>query len=249
MRGLMIMSVIFSLFPHLFASYTQNNQQNSKIPHMRTGHSLLLDDQDIFQSASRRFVLARFSEVLNNSTTEVRAQMLNSLSSSLENPEITTEIKNARMESTEELLTEIQHSMASIIRSRLSPTFHAAPDNCILSSGLTKDEQSPLAEAGCYIRLGQSLKCTIDSKNLTSSAFLKAGQLYATIPQEGNRADLLLSAAECYYWAYCNEDNLIRKEQLKTLSAKYFDYAQPHAVAFNNLELIRKIQKEKDKLN
>lgn len=40
-----------------------------------------------------------------------------------------------------------------------------------------------------------------------------------------SRVDLLISAAQSYYWAYCNEDKADSKSAIKTLTQQYFTRA------------------------
>ena len=126
------------------------------------------------------------------------------------------------------------------VRPKLSQTLRdVVPSELILSSGFLAKEQDPLDIAGCYIRLGQHLKrCEfLENKcRFASIAFLNAavsyGKLASTLSGQevdrnvkGIRIDFLISAAQCYYWAVCNEPDVSKKEILRTFAINYLGYA------------------------
>lgn len=48
-----------------------------------------------------------------------------------------------------------------------------------------------------------------------------------------NRVDMLVSAAQNYYWAYCNETTEARKNLIKGIVAQYFEHANAEAGLLN----------------
>lgn len=103
------------------------------------------------------------------------------------------------------------------------------PETLIVTSGFTSNELTPLDAAGAYCRLGQGLKQCLDLENkdhFAAFSFLTAGSIYADIAYKMNqhvemikvlfldvRTDLLLSAAQCCYWSFCNEKSKKAKKQ------------------------------------
>ena len=97
--------------------------------------------------------------------------------------------------------------------------------------------------AGCYIRLGQNLRqCESleDRYRFASVSYFNAGSAYAKIVLTLNGQEVsmtvkvvhinfLLSAAQCYYWAFCNEPDLQKKAIERGLSIDYLRYARDSA--------------------
>lgn len=223
MRGLVILAMILTSAK----SFSANDfpEQQTPIPAMRTGHSILIDHNRLVQEASRRLVLSRFSATLNRVTPQEQERILGHFENETNNPALRAEMVNASVVDEDALVEEINHSVAQIIRNRLPLSLHATPEDFILASGFTKTSQDQLTEAGCYIRLGQYLKSRESSRDLASSAFLKAGLLFATIAPDKKSDDSLLSAAQCYYWAFRNESVPEKKQSLKRLSIlQYVNY-------------------------
>lgn len=144
------------------------------------------------------------------------------------------------------LQTNRDHLNAYIeeIRPKLSYTLkHAVPGEMLLSSGFLRNDQDPLDMAGCYIRLGQHLRQAEFLENryhLAATSFVNAGAAYAKLasallgePHQIDvveiRINLLASAAQCYYWAYCNEFDPSKKEIKRKLASSYFGYARENA--------------------
>jgi hypothetical protein len=109
--------------------------------------------------------------------------------------------------------------------------------------------------AGCYIRLGNNLRC-YGLTSLAATSFLNSGVAFARTAKlfslcieeitnspsstatlssstqeetaeqvndlRKSRVDILMSAAQSYYWAYCNEGKAERKAIIKTLTEQYF---------------------------
>lgn len=123
------------------------------------------------------------------------------------------------------------------VKAKLSPTIRqAVPDELVLSSSFTDQDQDILEMAGCYIRLGSALRpynIETNSGNLASTSFLASGYMYAIIALHTedieNRVDYLTSTAECYYWAFCNENKSLRKDYIQNLSTIYFENASDDA--------------------
>lgn len=130
-----------------------------------------------------------------------------------------------------------------LVRPKLSKTLrNIVPGELILSSGFLTKDQDPLDMAGCYIRLGQNFRQyeSLENRHYFSSlSFLNAGSTYARIASELNelrkqaadaditevRINFLLSSAQCYYWAGCNEPDLHKKEIEKRLAINYLECA------------------------
>ncbi len=123
------------------------------------------------------------------------------------------------------------------VKAKLSPTIRQAiPDELVLSSSFTDKDQDYLEMAGCYIRLGSALRAydiETNSGNLAATSFLASGYLYAAqalrTEDTEKRVDYLASAAQCYYWAFCNEYKPLRKEQMHNLAMIYFERASDDA--------------------
>lgn len=130
------------------------------------------------------------------------------------------------------------------IRPKLSQTLrNSVPGEMLLSSGFLIKDQDPLDMAGCYIRLGQHLRQEEFLENryhLAATSFINAGSAYAKLAStlRGElyemdvveiRINLLMSAAQCYYWAYCNEVDTRKKEIKKKLALDHFGYARNDA--------------------
>ncbi|MCE2716250.1 MAG: hypothetical protein ACK4V2_04065 [Pseudomonadota bacterium] len=228
MRGLVILAMILTSAQ----SFSANDfpEQQASIPVMRTGHSVLIDHNHLIQAASRRLVLSRFSATLNRATPQEQERILGHFENETNNPALRAEIVNASVVDEDALVEEINHSVAQIIRNRFPLSLRATPEDFILASGFTKTFQDQLTEAGCYIRLGQYLKSRESSRYLASSAFLKAGLLFATIAPDKKSDDSLLSAAQCYYWAFRNESVPEKKQSFKKLSIlQYVNYLLFHS--------------------
>jgi hypothetical protein len=127
------------------------------------------------------------------------------------------------------------------VRPKLSQTLRdAVPGELILASGFLAKDQDPLDMAGCYIRLGQHLRsCEFleNSYHFASIAFLNAGGAYANLARalRGNSEDVdvkeiitnfLVSSAQCYYWAFCNEPNAVKRAAKRNLAIDYLTYAR-----------------------
>jgi hypothetical protein len=127
------------------------------------------------------------------------------------------------------------------VRPKLSQTLiDVVPGDLILSSGFLTKDQDPLDMAGCYIRLGQHLRQYESLENkyrFASVSFLNAGSSYGKLAftLRGNEVDadtneirinFLVSAAQCYYWAFCNEPDLHKKAIERSLSIDYLRYAR-----------------------
>lgn len=249
MRGLVVLSMTLALCQNLIARDFPNGIPGFELPQMRSGTSQLRSNRDIFNSISRRIAMVRFSETLHDENSEVRTNAINHLQELVPGSDIATDIAAARGENATALFSEMQHFMTQEIRQNLIPSLRNIPDDCIISAGFTANTQNSLAQAGCYIRLGQALHAH-NLKNLAVASFLKSGLLYATDAHTEleNRTDLLLSAAQCYYWAYCNEEITLKKENLKTLYTRYFDCAYQNALLLNDTEAIAKIAREQAKI-
>jgi len=241
MRGLVIIYASLALAQCLIASDP---------PHMHTGFCQLLTNQDLSRSVSRRIAMARFSQNLRDENPENATNVLNQLQELFLNQNIQEDIAAARHENIDNLFAEMQHFMAQVIRPNISLALRDVPDECIISAGFTQNSQAPLLQAGCYIRLGQGLRSE-NMKNLAATAFLKGGQLYAAASLSSaleSRADLLLSAAQCYYWGYCNEQRHPRKQSFQILYTRYFEYAHRDALLLGDRNFITKIEQERAKI-
>lgn len=130
------------------------------------------------------------------------------------------------------------------VRPKLSQTLRdVVPGELILASGFVTNDQDPLDMAGCYIRLGQHLRQSDileDRHRFSSVSFFNAGGIYAKLAFELSRQEVdidvkeirmnfLVSTAQCYYWAFCNEPNHHKKEIERTLSIDYLRYARDDA--------------------
>jgi len=224
MRGLVMLFVTLALSQKLIASEFPDGIPESNIPKMRTGFSLQHSNSDIFNAACRNIVIARFSENLRNASPEDTAKILNNIQTLIPVSDFAT----ANEESIESLFSRVQHTAIQAIKPKLLPTLRdAVPEELILSSGFVVHEQSPLEMAGCYIRLGKNLR-DFGLNNLAASSFLKSGTLFAIAALQNtseSRVDFLLSAAQCYYWSYCNEESSPRTEFFKSLASQYFENA------------------------
>ncbi len=130
------------------------------------------------------------------------------------------------------------------VRPKLSQILReVVPSELILSSGFLIKNQDPLDIAGCYIRLGQHLRqCDLLENKycFASVSFLNVGGLYANLALtlRGNefdtdineiRINFLVSAAQSYSWAFCNEPDLHKKAIERNLSIDYLRYARNDA--------------------
>ncbi len=242
MRGLVILFAPWALAQCLIASDP---------PHMHAGFSQLLTNQDLARSIGRRIAMARFSQNLCTESPENVTNTLNQLQELFPNPNIQADIATARHENTDNLFNEMQHFMTQAIRPNISLALRDVADEHIISAGFTQNLQAPLIQAGCYIRLGQSLRSK-NMENLAATAFLKSGQLYATVCLSDStlesRVDLLLSAAQCYYWAHCNEQRQPQKQNFEILYTRYFEYAHRDALLLGDRDSIAKIEQERTKI-
>ncbi len=112
------------------------------------------------------------------------------------------------------------------------------PEGLILLSGFTSGDQNPLDMAGCYIRLGNNLR-SFGLNDLAASSFLNSGVIYAQNAlqaEEEQRVDFLTSAAQNYYWAYCNESLTPRKNLLSGIVVQYFARANTDTSLLNATE-------------
>ena len=117
-----------------------------------------------------------------------------------------------------------------IIQQKIVPTLRKIPVEMLIMSGFTAEDQSNEELAGCYIRLGSTIRSLEDvPRTLAATAFLNSGLLYAQDARTADgdlRADLLISAAQNYYWAFCNENsNPVRKETIKGVAKQYCEYS------------------------
>lgn len=222
MRGLLMLFAIFAF--NLIAHEFPDGIPGSNLPKMRTGFSTTMSNTDIFNSACRRLVAARFSDNLRDADPEDRDKMLNQMQAIISPSEIAV----ANGENVEHIFTHMQHAATQEIKKNIILSLrNVIPEELILSSGFTATEQDPLDLAGCYIRLGKSLR-DINLNTLAATSFLKSGLLFATIAQHDmseQNVDWLTSAAQCYYWAYCNDRHSLRTAKFRDLANLYFDRA------------------------
>ncbi len=249
MRGLVILFMTSALSINLDAKDFSDGIPGQNIPKMRTGFSLQPSNTEIFNTACRSMVVTRFSENLRRADPEVVAKTLNTIQSIIPPFDFST----AGNESMESLFARMQQATAQEIKPKLiSSLRYDIPEELILSSGFVAHEQSPLEMAGCYIRLGKNLR-NFGLNNLASSSFLSSGALFATAALQNTsepRVDFLLSAAQCYYWSYCNEGTSRRIETIKSLAAQYFERATTSAQLLNEEQRrtwLSKIKNEKIK--
>ncbi len=106
--------------------------------------------------------------------------------------------------------------------------------------------------AGCYIRLGQHLRSSefLENKyHFASVSFLNAGGTYAnlalTLRENSDDMDVkeiitnfLVSSAQCYYWAFCNEPIAVKRAAKRNLAIDYLTYARENS---NSLTQERKL--------
>jgi hypothetical protein len=128
----------------------------------------------------------------------------------------------------------------------------------VLRSGFIAGDQDAFEMAGCYVRLGTNLRpynLVTRSGNLAATAFLNSGRMYALIAQQVNdieeRVDSLTSAAQCYYWSFCNKAHPLRKKIIRDLAATYFERASTDADLLTGdmkTTFLDKIRTERNKL-
>lgn len=129
------------------------------------------------------------------------------------------------------------------IKVKISPTLRSSvPCELLITSGFTPGEQNNLDMAGCYIRLGSSLRKLDELPNnlsLAAKAFMNSGTFYVAESMSAEdpiqRLDFLTSAAQCYYWAFFNESNLTKKQTLKDLALRYYSEAQKELDLTNDM--------------
>lgn len=146
------------------------------------------------------------------------------------------------------------------VKLKITPSIrNSVPVELFILSGFTAEEQSNQDMAGCYIRLGSSIRSTAvtpQQRRLSATAFLNSGNLYVldSINAEdvNLRVDLLISAAKCYYWAFCNENEHPRKETIKGIANKYYERASTDVLLISDNEQRRVftevIERDKRKL-
>ncbi|MBY0462235.1 MAG: hypothetical protein K2Q34_03525 [Alphaproteobacteria bacterium] len=121
------------------------------------------------------------------------------------------------------IIDDLEYAYIQRVKAKLSQTIRReVPNELVLRSGFIAGDQYAFEMAGCYIRLGSSLRpynLVTRSGNLAATSFLNSGRMYALIAQQVNdieeRVDSLTSAAQCYYWAFCNETRPLRKKLLE----------------------------------
>ncbi len=131
------------------------------------------------------------------------------------------------------MVEQLKASYHQEVKSKISKSIgdYVSPE-LLLISGFTAGDQSNEEMAGCYIRLGsnlRSLEISPQPNSLSATAFLNSGILYALGAREAedndSRVDLSVSAAQSYYWAFCNEGESSRKESIKSVAMVYFKSA------------------------
>ena len=131
------------------------------------------------------------------------------------------------------------------VKRKITPTLRdKVPCELFITSGFIPDDQDNLYMAGCYIRLGSSIRSSDEIPNnlsLSSIAFMNSGTFYVTesLITEDNtmRLDFLLSAAQCYHWSFCNESNPIKKQTIKNISLKYYERVRDDLGLVDDAEL------------
>lgn len=131
------------------------------------------------------------------------------------------------------------------IKRKITPTLRdKVPCELFITSGFIPDDQDNLYMAGCYIRLGSSIRSSDEIPNnlsLSSIAFMNSGTFYvnASLGIEDNttRLDLLLSAAQCYHWSFCNESNTIKQQTIKNIALKYYERVKGDLELVEDMEL------------
>lgn len=131
------------------------------------------------------------------------------------------------------------------IKRKITPTLRdKVPCELFITSGFIPDDQDNLYMAGCYIRLGSSIRSSDEIPNnlsLSSIAFMNSGTFYvnASLGIEDNttRLDLLLSAAQCYHWSFYNESNTIKQQTIKNIALKYYERVKGDLELVEDMEL------------
>ena len=214
MRGLSLISLILLL--NNSASPSDKNQKGgipgSDLPEIRSGFSVLQTPADLLQNACRDLVALNKTTNSSNSYSGVNIERaINNLESAL--------VLSIKPKLTEKLRE------SSII------------DPLILPSGFSLGDQSLLVLAGCYIRLGINLRgLNSPNKNvllgLAATSLLNGGTLYAQHASQSEgfeKVTSLISAAQCYYWAFRNEENTARKASIRYLADQYISWAKNDA--------------------
>ena len=168
----------------------------------------------------------------------------------------------------DQALERAKERYAIAVKLKITPTIrNSVPTELFISSGFTAEDQDNLDMAGCYIRLGSSIRSTAitpQQRRLAATAFLNSGIFYAmeslnfykvkddSIEDANYHVDLQISAAQSYYWASCNENNSLKKETLKGVALKYYERATADAQLINDnaqrSHWLHKIQQEQVKL-
>lgn len=254
MRGLAILFMTLAFNPISMVK-ASDGIPGSHIPTLRSGFSLQSSNTDAFNRTCRSLIGSRFLETINDAAPGDAAR----ISASIQTFIPSSELAIAAQESADSIYARMQHAAIQEIKPKLSPSLrNTVPEEFILLSGFTPNNQDPLNMAGCYIRLGNNLR-RYGLTSLAATSFLNSGVAFARTAQllsqcveettnpplskdaspsssqeetaeqindlRKSRVDMLMSAAQSYYWAYCNEGKADRKATIKILTEQYFSRA------------------------
>jgi hypothetical protein len=183
-------------------------------------------------------------------------------------PKLRTGFTISNTAAIDQALERAKERYAIAVKLKIIPNIrNSVPTELFILSGFTAEDQSNLDMAGCYIRLGSTLR-SLDlipkNRSLAAKALINSGIIYATeslnfckvkddsIEEANYHIDLQISAAQSYYWASCNEDIFLKKEALKGVALKYYERASVDAELINDdsqkQHWLLKIKQEQKKL-
>ena len=236
---------------------------------IRTGFSMQPSAIESLHRACMVMIRARFAQNTDSVTSEGATRISQALEETVPGLIPSTGLTQADQVSIESIYTRLEQACIPVIRPKLSPALrYSVPEELILLSGFTPGDQSRLEMAGCYIRLGNNLRGPdFALNNLAATSFIDSGILYSMdahllflmdaddSEQDTDlleyRVDLLVSAAQSYYWAYYNAGSFMQKDNIKNIAIKYFGWASEDAALLSTEKRttwLNKIGNERTKL-
>lgn len=257
MRGLVIlfMTLLSNQFLMVNAS---DGISGSDIPVMHTGFSLASSASDTFNRACRSIVSARFAETIRDADPSDAARITNAVHGFISPAEFAMAAQEnaenilARIQAAAVQVIKLKLPVSLrdivpeefIISSGFVPGDQTPLDmagcyirlgNGLRSAGLNQLAASSFFNSGAIyaegaLRLSQFTEHVTNNSSSTDASEEGAAQTTSFIADlKENRVDMLVSAAQNYYWAYCNESIEIRKNLIKGIATQYFERANTEA--------------------
>jgi hypothetical protein len=257
MRGLIILFMALLSNQSMMAK-APDGISGSDIPEMRTGFSLASKPSDTFNRVCRDLVGARFAETIRNADPADVERLTNTVHNFIPPTDLAmaaqekTENILARIqaEAIQAIKLKLPESLRYVVPEEfIIPSGFIPSDqsplemagcyirlgNNLRNAGLNALAVNSFLNSGVIYAKGalQLARLVEHITSLPASADALEQDTEQTADfiadLKNNRVDMLVSAAQNYYWAYCNESTQARKNLIKNIVAQYFERANAEA--------------------